>query len=147
MAAGVNAPLYTPDILRLAASLADPLPLKRVDGAAEARSLTCGSRIRVEVMLTPEGRVEAVRQQVHACAFGQASAALLERGAAGCSLPEVEAAAAALGAWLAGTNAQPGPGAWPGLESLAPARSRIARHGAIMLPFRALAAAIKSGRA
>ena len=43
-------------------------------------------------------------------------------------------------AWLAGGDL---PTAWPGLEALAPARSRKGRHGAILLPFRTLLAAIE----
>lgn len=142
MAPRVNLPLYTPDILRLAASLPDPPPLERVDAEAEERSPTCGSRVRVEIMLTPEGRVHAIRQQVHACAFGQASAALLARGARGQSLDQVEVVLAELANWLAGRQEQPGQ--WAGLEALAPARSRLSRHGAILLPFRALAAAMRN---
>jgi hypothetical protein len=37
-------------------------------------------------------------------------------------------------------------GDWPGLEALTPARPRKGRHGAILLPFRALLAAIESAR-
>ena len=37
-------------------------------------------------------------------------------------------------------------GDWPGLDALAPARSRKSRHGAILLPFRALLAAIEAAR-
>ena len=68
----MNAPLYTVEILRLAASLPEPVELARADGSAEARSPTCGSVVRTEVSLAQDGRVEAVSQQVHACAFGQA---------------------------------------------------------------------------
>jgi hypothetical protein len=45
-----------------------------------------------------------------------------------------------LAAWLDG--AQPGPD-W-GFDAIAPARSRKSRHGAILLPFRALVAAIEA---
>ena len=37
----MNAPLYTTEILRLAASLAEPRALAREDGRAELRSPTC----------------------------------------------------------------------------------------------------------
>jgi NifU-like protein involved in Fe-S cluster formation len=94
--------------------------------------------------LDDSGRIECVAQQVHACAFGQASAALMEQGAAGRSFEEVCAAAVSLSAWLAGEREDAG--GWPGLEALAPARPRTARHGAILLPFRALAAALESRR-
>ena len=140
----MNAPLYTPEILRLAAMLAEPRKLEREDGRAELRSPTCGSRIAVRVQLDGEGRVECVSQQVHACAFGQAAAALLEQGARGRSYADVSAAAVALSAWLAGETEDAG--SWAGVEALAPARSRKSRHGAILLPFRALAAAIESAK-
>ncbi|HEX6073060.1 MAG TPA: iron-sulfur cluster assembly scaffold protein [Sphingomicrobium sp.] len=140
----MNAPLYTTEILRLAASLGEPCPLEREDGHAEVRSPTCGSRITLSVQLDAGGRVEAVSQQVHACAFGQASAALLERGAIGRTRPEVKDAHDRFAAWLAGSAEEPGD--WPGLSALAPARSRRSRHGAILLPFRALLAAIEPAR-
>ena len=137
----MNAPLYTTEILYLAASLAEPRELEREDGRAELRSPTCGSRVNTTVELDEEGRVEGVSQQVHACAFGQASAALLERGAAGRGRTEVETALAQLSEWLGGSPDTPD---WPGLGALAPARSRTSRHGAILLPFRTLLAAIES---
>ncbi|HKX91753.1 MAG TPA: iron-sulfur cluster assembly scaffold protein [Sphingomicrobium sp.] len=136
----MNAPLYTTEILRLAASLGEPRQLEREDGRAELRSPTCGSRVATVVQLDRDGRVEALSQQVHACAFGQASAALLERGAPGRSREEVQAALTGLADWLDGIETEPG---W-GLTALAPARTRASRHGAIMLPFRTLAAAIEA---
>ena len=144
MAAGMNAPLYTIEILRLAASLPEPRQLQRVDGAAEERSPTCGSVLKCEAQVDAEGRIEAVSQSVQACAFGQASAALVAASAIGRNKIDVEESTAALRAWLAGESDQPGP--WPGLSALAPALSRRSRHGAILLPFRALLAALTSAR-
>lgn len=140
----MNAPLYTLDILRLAASLPAPVELERTDGAAEQRSPACGSRVRVAVQLDPDGRVEALSQEVHACAFGQASAALVAASAEGRGRDEVAVALEDLTNWLAGDAERPGP--WPQLELLAPARQRKSRHGAILLPFRALLAAIEDAR-
>ena len=98
------------------------------------------------MLFFPDGKpvlaVAALGQQVHACAFGQASAALLERGASGRSRDEVNDALGELTAWLDGSEAEPG---W-GLTALAPARSRKSRHGAILLPFRALLAAIEAAQ-
>jgi len=136
----MNAPLYTTEILRLAASLSEPHQLERENGRAELRSPTCGSRISLAVQLDNEGRVAALSQQVHACAFGQSSAALMEQGALGRSAGEVGQALAKLSDWLGGSDVEPG---W-GLAALAPARSRKSRHGAILLPFRALLAAMDS---
>ena len=61
-----------------------------------------------------------VSQQVHACAFGQASAALVERHAIGRTHADVSDALVALSRWLA--EEQDEAGDWPGLETLAPAR-------------------------
>lgn len=138
------APLYTTEILRLAASLQDPRELERVDGGAELRSPTCGSRISVSVQLDHDRRVEAITQRVHACAFGQASAALVERHAIGRAHDEVADALVIVSRWLA--EEQDEAGDWPGIAVLGPARTRKARHGAILLPFRALLAAIESAR-
>lgn len=136
----MNAPLYTIEILRLAAALPGPVPLTRVDGEAEHRSPTCGSVIRTEVQLARDGTVAALSQQVQACAFGQASAALVAAGAPGRNRDQIASAADDLMAWLGGGRADPGD--WPGLVELAPARSRTGRRGAILLPFQALLAAM-----
>ena len=140
----MNAPLYTTEILRLAASLPEPRKLDRVDGFSEQRSPTCGSTLRIKVKLDPEGRVDAISQEVHACAFGQASASLLAAGASGRTLDDVSQASEYLADWLSGTRDDPGN--WPGLAALAPARTRKSRHGAILLPFKGLLAAMTSTR-
>ena len=135
----MNAPLYTIEILRLAGSLPEPVRLDRIDGIAELRSPTCGSTVRTEVQLEA-GTVTAVSQQVRACAFGQAAAALVAKHAKGQTRDQIAEMLEGLSGWLDGARADPG--GW-GLEALAPARSRTARHGAILLPLRALLAAIE----
>ena len=135
----MNAPLYTTEILRLAASLPEPQPLDRIDGRSMQRSPTCGSTIATEVALK-DGLVEAISQTVSACAFGQASATLVAMQAPGRDRAEVEAALEQLANWLSGSReAAPD---WPGYEALAPALSKSGRHGAIILPLRALLAAM-----
>jgi NifU-like protein involved in Fe-S cluster formation len=138
----VNAPLYTVEILRLAASLPAPAELDRADGTASERSPTCGSTVSCSVKIGDDGRVEALSQTVEACAFGQASAAVVAREATGRSRDDVELALGQLSQWLAGERDYPPD--WPGLDALAPARSRRGRHGAILLPFRALLSAMGS---
>lgn len=140
----MNAPLYTLDILRLAASLPEPVEL-RSDGSASKRSPTCGSSVRLDVQLGRDGRIEALSQAVEACAFGQAAAALVASGAAGRSAAEVQEALTDLVAWLDGSRSEP-PN-WPGFEALDPARSRKSRHGAILLPLQALIAAMDQAAA
>jgi NifU-like protein involved in Fe-S cluster formation len=93
----------------------------------------------VDVVLDAEGRLAALGQEVKACAFGQASAALMGAHALGRSPGELAEARDALAAWLTGIS--DAPGAWPGLDVLAPARRLTARHGAILLPFQAAAEA------
>ena len=139
----MNAPVYTTEILRLAASLPPPAEdFGPVDCAANRRSPACGSRLTVFVKLDQAGRIAALTQDVHACAFGQASAALVAQHAVGKDRAAIETALAALSGWLAGERHDPG--GWPGIGALAPARSKTGRHGAILLPFRALAAALGS---
>jgi NifU-like protein involved in Fe-S cluster formation len=144
MAEGMTAPLYTTEILRLAASLQEPHPLEREDGRAELRSPTCGSRINLAVQLDDDRRVQRVSMEVHACAFGQASAALLERHGIGRTHDELSEAMVELSRWLADEREKTA--RWPGIRALEPARPRKGRHGAILLPFRALLAAIESAR-
>src|SRR5690349_20105630 len=138
----MNRPLYTTDILPLAASLHDPQPLEREDGRAELRSPTCGSRITMAVQLDGDRRVERLSMKVHACAFGQASAALVHHHGIGRTHDEIAEALVIISRWLA--QEQEETGDWPDIVALEPARPRKARHGAILLPFRALLAAIES---
>lgn len=140
----MTAPLYTTEILRLAASLSDAHPLEREDGRAELSSPTCGSRISLAVQLDDKRRIERLSMQVHACAFGQAAAALVERHSRGRTHDQVSEAMLNLSRWLA--SDQDDDAGWPGIAALAPARARKGRHGAILLPFRALLAAIEAAR-
>lgn len=138
----MNAPLYTREILRLAATIPHLVRFDELEGAVEGRSPTCGSRMRVAVELDSEGRVERLRQAVEACAFGQAAAALMGSHAPGVGRAELHSAVRGIEAWLGGDDEAAD--SWPGLDTLAPARSRTGRHGAILLPFRTLLAALEA---
>lgn len=144
MAQGMKEPPYTREILRLAASIPYLEPFEQLEGAVELRSKTCGSRMRMAVELDWADRVSRIRQAVEACAYGQASAALMGGHAMSRSAEEVGTALEELEAWLAGRSELPS--SWPGLEVLEPALSRKGRHGAILLPFRTLLAAIEAAR-
>jgi NifU-like protein involved in Fe-S cluster formation len=140
----MNAPLYTIEVLRLAASipyqerLADPM------ASSEKRSPVCGSRVTVDVTLDDEGRVAELGMLVRACALGQASSSLLAQHAIGKSPEELAAARDTLAAWLAGErDTVPD---WPGLDVLAPARPVTARHPSIRLAFEAAAEAAAAAR-
>ena len=145
LAAVVNAPLYTIEILRLAASLPDPATLDRAStgarssarrpAAARADRGADGWRARRRSV------ADGARLRVRAGVRGAGRASTPSGGPATRS----PSALAALTAWLDGKARRPRRLA--GLAALAPARSRKSRHGAIVLPFRALLAAIEEAAA
>lgn len=138
MTAAGDGPLYTPELLALAVSLAD-YPLG--DGLrlrGEAVSRTCGSTLTIGLACDDAGRIEQVGMQVSACAVGQASAAIFAQGARRATAADLAAAEDAIASWLAGGERPD----WPGIERIAAARPHPGRHGAILLPWRAARAAL-----
>ena len=134
--------LYTPEVLALATSLAahpfDPaMPL-----IGQARSPSCGSTLAISLRLDEADRIAALGLRPQACAVGQASAAIFVDAALGRTRREIAAAEAAVAAWLAGNAPMPD---WPGLSALASAREYPARHGAMLLPWRAALDALPPG--
>lgn len=142
----VASPLYTRDILRLAAGIPHLGLLEGAEAHAERLSAVCGSRVVVTVRADGAGRVTALGQEVRACALGQASAALMGRHAIGRSAVELAAARDELADFLRGRRDDPGE--WPGIDALAAARPYSARHASILLPFEAVteAAALAAAR-
>ena len=134
----MSEPLYTRDILRLAASIPGQRSFAEIGDAVVVRSPTCGSRVAMRVTLGDDGRVTGIEQAVEACAFGQAAAALVGKHATGQDGGEAATALAGVERWLDEEGDEP----WPELHLLEPARGRRGRHGAILLPFRALVQAI-----
>jgi NifU-like protein involved in Fe-S cluster formation len=135
----MTAALYNSTILRLATTIPHQARLADAQATVEKRSPVCGSRVTVDVRLGADGRVEALGQEVRACALGQASAALMGEHAIGHSAEELAAARDALTDFLAGRRDDPGE--WPGLEIFGPARPHSARHASIRLAFEAVAEA------
>lgn len=134
--------LYSPSVLALATGLAE-FPLdETLTLRAEERSRTCGSAIVLGLALGEGGAIERVGMQVSACAIGQASAALLARSAEGQRGEAIEETLSGLERWLAGEGELPD---WPELALLAPARAHPARHGALLLPWKAASKALSSG--
>jgi NifU-like protein involved in Fe-S cluster formation len=132
--------LYSPAVLALATGLAawplgDDLPLR---GAA--RSPVCGSRIELGLAADAQGRIERIGLKVHACAIGQASAAIFAGQAGGKDRTGIAEALSAIEHWLANPEG-PEPD-WPGLNAIAAARGYPARHGAMLLPWKAALAAL-----
>lgn len=126
--------LYTSEVLELATGLAqfpwnEDFPLK-----GGARSKSCGSTIALALSTDVQGRIEGIGMKAHACAIGQAACAIFARAAKGQSGAQIHAAGQAIESWLAGAGEMP---EWPGLDAIAAARDYPARHGAILLAWKA----------
>ncbi len=134
--------LYSRDILRLASSLIPDDHLPHCDAKADARAPLCGSRIWVEIALNSDGGIAAMAIRAHACAMGQASAALLREYARGRTAIEIVAGRNALADYLSGDGELPA--VWSAFAHFVAARAHVARHGAILLPFDALIKALSA---
>ena len=133
------AALYTPEVLALATGLSRYPLSDNLSLRGEARSPTCGSAVTVGLALDAAGRIAAVGLRAHACAIGQAAAAIFADAAVGKDRAGLREAEVALARWLAGEGDAPD---WPGLTAIAPARAYPARHPAILLAWRAALAAL-----
>lgn len=129
-----GAKLYTPSLLALAVELADYPFDESAPLQGSARSTTCGSEVRLSAHPESNGGLRQIGLQVSACAVGQASAALFADHAPGLTQQTLRTTMTKLEAWL--TNDAPGD-FLPRLEQLDAARAYPARHGAILLPWRA----------
>jgi NifU-like protein involved in Fe-S cluster formation len=135
------AALYTPEVLALAASLAN-VPLDDSFAiAGDARAPLCGSALRIGLDLDAAGKVTRIGLRVHACAIGQAAAAIFSGAAIGIDRSAIAQVEADLRGWLGDGGALPD---WPGLSAIAAAAAYPARHGAILLPWKAALAALPS---
>jgi len=132
--------LYTPELLALAVELAKWPPLE-AGSHGEARSPTCGSTLALDLELDGDGNIAGLGMKVRACAVGQAAAAIFARHAVGRDQAMLARALAQLEGWLAQDGELPD---WPGIAPLVPARAYPARHGAMLLPWKAALAALSS---
>jgi NifU-like protein involved in Fe-S cluster formation len=132
--------LYTHEILRLATALPHDDRLSDPQGSASCRAPVCGSEVTAEVALSADGRIATLALRARACALGQASAALLREHAVGLDAAAIEDARNALSLYLCGAVAQL---PWQAMAHFEGAKSHSARHGAILLPYDALLAALE----
>lgn len=122
--------LYSQRILALAADIPRTDPLPGATHHATRRAPLCGSTVTVALELA-EGRISGFSQQVHACALGQASAAIFGAQVIGRSEDEIATLRDQLAAMLKGG---PVPGAPFGdYEVLTAARDYPNRHASILL--------------
>jgi nitrogen fixation protein NifU and related proteins len=135
--------IYNAQMLRLAAEATGAGRLAERDGSAEILNPVCGDRIRVDVR-TGGARIRAIGYEVHACVLTQASASLLGRHAIDRTAAEIRELAERIEAMLRAEGAAPA-GAWSGYAALEPVRAHKSRHQRVMLPLRALLAALGAG--
>ena len=138
------AKLYTPELLALTVELANWPPMENLPLHGSARSTTCGSTLALDLALDRSGQIETLGLRVRACAVGQAAAAIFARHAAGLDLAAMALVHDRIEGWLEGEAPIAD---WPGLALLAPAREFPARHGVILLPWRAAIVALSSAPA
>lgn len=126
--------LYTPEVLALATALA-ALPLDpSMPHRGSARSQSCGSTLSMSLATDGDRRITGIGLSAQACAIGQASAAIFAKAAPGHSRDEIAESLATIESWLRGEGDLPG---WPSFAALAPVRDYPARHGALLLPWKA----------
>lgn len=123
--------LYSGRILELAADIPNVGRLPAPDGSARKRSPLCGSTVTVDLTLAGD-RIADFRQDVKACALGQAAASVTGRALVGRNRDELATARIELEAML--KRGGPIPAApFDGLEVLLPARDYANRHASILL--------------
>ena len=133
------AKLYTPDLLAATLELVHYPPLESAALRGESRSPTCGSTLAMDLLLADDSSIERIGLTVRACAVGQASAAVFARHAPGRTEAEIAARAERFSAWLEDEAPIPD---WPDMALIAPAQAYPARHGALLLPWKAAIAAL-----
>jgi NifU-like protein involved in Fe-S cluster formation len=115
--------------------------LENAAGEAKLSNPLCGDRVRMQVALDG-GRIAAIAHDTRGCLLCRAAAALIGIRAAGQDAAAMDAVTDALDAMLKGVA--PTPVAWPELTMFEPARGYPSRHKCVLLPFRALQAALRN---
>ena len=133
--------LYSQRILALAAEIPLSGRLKEPQVSAKRRSPLCGSTVTVDLTLGSDGRITDFRQDVKACALGQASAAVLGRNVIGADRQQIATTRDALAGMLKAGGPVPG-APFAELEVLEPARDYRNRHASILLAWDATLAAL-----
>ncbi len=133
--------IYSMDVLKLAGNITRAEGLAEAQASVSLSSPLCGSSITVELNYAA-GRVTDFGQRIKACALGQAAASVMARTVIGKTLDELRQVGQRMAEMLENEGPPPD-GEWAALAALAPASRVKARHGAIMLPFKAVIQAIE----
>lgn len=126
--------LYTPGVLSLATSLAQFPARPELPLHGAARSKACGSTLTLDLALSPDGVIAEIGLAAHACAIGQAAAAIFALHAKGRDAASIADALTAMSSWIESNGPLPD---WPDLDAISAARDFPGRHGAMLLPWKA----------
>lgn len=98
------------------------------------QSPLCGSELTLDALIV-DARVQELGYRIRACSLGQASTAIVAARATDLDAATIARIGAQLRTILAGESTSCD---WPELEIFALVRDIPSRHGAVLLPFRAL---------
>ena len=135
-----SASLYQDAIKQFAQAAHGHGRLAEATGEAQLDNPLCGDRVRMQVAVA-SGRIVTLAHETRGCLLCRAAAAVIGLRAAGQDTAAVEAVSDALEGML--KNGSAPPAAWPELAMFEPARAHPSRHRCILLPFRALLAALR----
>ena len=113
--------------------------LTAATGEAKLDNPLCGDRVRMQVAVA-SGHIAAIAHETNGCLLCRAAASVIGLQAVGQDESGIEAAVAGLEGML--KNDAPVPVTWPELAMFVPARAYASRHRCVLLPFRALLAAM-----
>ena len=113
--------------------------LTAATGEAKLDNPLCGDRVRMQVAVA-SGHIDAIAHETNGCLLCRAAASVIGLQAVGQDEAGIEAAVAGLEGML--KNDAPVPVTWPELAMFVPARAYASRHRCVLLPFRALLAAM-----
>ncbi|KAF0162700.1 MAG: NifU-like protein [Rhodocyclaceae bacterium] len=117
--------------------------LAAATGEAKLDNPLCGDRVRMQVEVA-SGHIAAVAHETKGCLLCRAAASAIGARAVGQDEAAIESVATALENML--KNETPVPAGWPELSMFEPARAYPSRHRCVLLPFRALLAALTESR-
>ncbi len=132
--------IYNRGVLDLAGNVGRLGRLAEADASATAQSRLCGSIITVDLKLA-DGRVTDFAQEVHACALGTASAAVMAKVIVGSTPDELRAVRETMRQMLK-ENGPPPEGRFAELAVLEPVRDYKPRHASTLLVFDAVVDAL-----
>jgi nitrogen fixation NifU-like protein len=132
--------LYQQAIITLAKRAREQSRLADADHTATVDNPLCGDRITLD-LITDGDIIEKVGHKTRGCLLCEASACLIADHAPGETIDDLKTKAEMLISSFSDEN-QALTDLWPGLDTLAPARSYKSRHDCVTLPFQALSKAL-----